>query len=51
MDTEATEEYLEWLNRGFEAQKPYLVKIWDQSLKENAFAQLHHLLINSKSDA
>jgi glycosyltransferase involved in cell wall biosynthesis len=51
MDTEAAEEYEEWLNRGFEAQKPYLVKIWDQSLRENAFAQLHHLLMNSKSDA
>jgi hypothetical protein len=51
MDTEAAEEYEEWLNRGFEAQKPYLVKIWDQSLRENAFSQLHHLLMNSKSDA
>jgi hypothetical protein len=51
MDTEATEEYVESLNRGFEAQKAYLVKIWDQSLKENGFSQLHNLLMNSKSNA
>jgi glucosylglycerate synthase len=48
MDTQEAELYLENINRVFEAEKYYLIRRWDQMLKDNGKTKISFQLQNHK---